>query len=367
MPKLHIANTFFEWELETEPNCSLAEGFHQHAIFCQLQFLPALYASVEDGLLVSDLPEESYWSVLQQKNFSPPKVCTLSDDSFSPFTEIESWGASRLIAEFADKHQLTYRMPDWEVVKKVNSKQFSFEYSPKLSHATLLYNEADAKQWLGAFPGTKVFKTCYGVSGKGHLIIDNQTSWERITRFLRAQWGKKLPVIAEPWVQRLLDFSTQWTIDPHKSITYIGATLCENNERGEYRFNTVGNEQTLFSEHFSFLQEHLRIVRPILSKIADLGYFGNIGIDAMIYSLSNIPTLHAIVEINARKTMGWVALMMQKKYPPESILRFCYSPEIGDYLPQTAGKFSFKRNLAILPRLHGHFENQGRQAIRRQS
>ena len=319
MPKLHIANTFFEWELETDQKCSLSEAFLQHAIFRQLQFLPALYAAPNEGVLLSDLPEESYWATLQKKGIPPPKAFTVSDSSFSPYTKIDSWGASRLVAEFAAKHQLTYRMPEWEVVRKINSKQFSFESSPKLPQATLLNDEAHTKRWLQSFEGRKVLKTCYGVSGKGHLIIDDQIPWESIARFLKIQWQKQLPVIAEPWMHRVLDFSTQWLIDEDKKIAYVGATLCENNERGQYRFNTVGDEKTLFNVHLPFLKEHVKIAHPILSKIAELGFFGNIGIDAMLYTNPDqldVPILHPIVEINARKTMGWVALINSKIISP---------------------------------------------------
>src|ERR1043165_9806621 len=115
---LHIANTFFEWELQKNQKCSLFEGFHQHPIFRQMQFLPALYGDQGEGCLISDLPEESYWATLKQRGLFPPKPFLLPDSS--PFTEIESWGASRWIAEFAAKHNLTYHMPNWEVVRKVN-------------------------------------------------------------------------------------------------------------------------------------------------------------------------------------------------------------------------------------------------------
>jgi hypothetical protein len=243
-------------------------------------------------------------------------------------------------------------MPEWELVRQVNSKRFSFECSPKLPHATLLNDAMQAKEWLHLFEGKKVLKTCYGLSGTGHLIIDDPS---RIAPFLQAQWDKELPVIAEPWVQRILDFSTQWSIGKDKSVLYIGSTLCANDDRGQYRFNTVGDEKLLFGTHFAFLQEHRRIVEPILSKIAKLGFFGNVGVDAMLYVLPEKPgaiLLHPIVEINARKTMGWAALAFQRKHFPNHTLRFCYAKGNQGYLPQAAktktGKiFPFKRNLSI--------------------
>lgn len=356
MRKVHIANTFFEWELETQNQCSLSVAFEQHAIFRQLQFLPLIYAACDEGVLLNDLPQREYWQALKNLGICAPQTFCLSDPSLPPDCEIESWGPSRLIASFAAKHKLSYCMPKWEIVRQVNSKRFSFETSPKLPHAALLCNEAEAKQWLSSFSGKKVLKTCYGVSGKGHLIIDNESlPWERIASFLKQEWKKELPVIAEPWQTRILDFSTQWIIGKNKEIEYLGSTLCMNDERGQYRFNQVGEEALLFQSHLPFLKEHIYIARTVLEKIAHLGFFGNVGIDAMLYSLPERPQeplLHPIVEINARKTMGWAALMFQKRHFPNRIVRFSYALENQGYLPPVAiskeGKeILFRRNLSI--------------------
>lgn len=348
MHKLHIANTFFEWELETSPKCGLNEAFHQHAIFRQLQFLPFLYADLSDGILLADLPGANY------KGIAPLQMFTLSDVSFFPFTEIESWGPSRLVETFARKHNLVYCMPNWKLVKQVNSKRFSFECSPKLPHAVLLENEAQARDWLRSCEGNKVLKSCYGVSGKGHLIIDRpQFPLDQIFAFLKTEWEKGLPVIAEPWVQRVFDFSTQWLIEKSGEIRYLGSTLCENDKRGHYLSNTVGEESILFGDRLPFLKEHRQVVASILSKIAELRYFGNIGIDAMVYTQADLSLhLHPIVEINARKTMGWAALSFQRKHYPNNTVRFCFDLSRGGYLPETVvsktGKItSFHRNLTM--------------------
>ncbi len=348
MSKLQIANTFFEWELETSPKCALLEAFHQHEIFRQLQFLPFLYADPSDGILLADLPGADY------KGLTHLQMFTLSDSSFSPFTEIESWGPSQLVADFAKKYNLNYQIPEWELVRQVNSKRFSFECSPKLPHAALLENETQAKDWLQSFEGDKVLKNCYGVSGKGHLIIDGpQFPLDQILAFLKKEWKKGLPVIAEPWVQRVFDFSTQWLIEKSGDVIYIGSTLCENDKRGHYLSNTVGEESILFKDRLPFLKEHRQVATSVLSKIAKLGYFGNIGIDAMVCTLPDQPPiLHPIVEINARKTMGWAALAFQKKHCQNHIVRFCFAPSNKGYLPEAAisrtGKItSFRRNLTM--------------------
>lgn len=313
MHKLHIANTFFEWELENNPRMSLREAFNQHEIYLQLQFLPSLYSDPSDHHFILDSPIPSGFV-------------------------IESWGYSQLIAEWASANELQYPMPDWDVVKEVNSKRFSFEHSRKLPGAMLLSNTSEAANWLRSFPGPKVFKTCFGVSGKGHLIIDENK--ERTAKFLQREWNKDLPVIAEPWVKRDLDFSTQWFLSD--KITYLGATICQNDARGKYMSNTVGK---LSIPH---LEEHKNEVMPLLKIMASKGYFGNVGIDAMVYQSQ----LHPVVEINARKTMGYAALLYQQKHHPNATVRFSYSRANAGYLPNSlvlknGRKVNFSRNLVI--------------------
>ena len=327
-PNLHIANTFFESELENNVPDSLFHAFHRNAFFLQLQFLPLLYAAPHDGILVTALPQS--------------KGPFYSYDDALPFKEIESWGASRLIARFAAKRGIHYEMPSWDVVREVNSKRYSFENSPKLPGAELLTSETQAQNWVKSIPGQKVLKTCFGVSGKGHLIFEELNA--NVRSFLHREWQKGLPVIGEPWVNRSLDFSTQWIIDKHQHITYLGATTCVNDGRGQYR-STIVHPKT---HEFPFLSEHQSCAKHVLAKMASAGFFGNVGIDAMIYDSK----LHPIVEINARKTMGWVALQYQQRHHPDKILHMQFSRGQNGFLPDSielkSGKqITFARNLTI--------------------
>ncbi len=49
------------------------------------------------------------------------------------------------------------------------------------------------------------------------------------------------------------------------------------------------------------------------------GYFGPVGIDAMVYGGGK---LHPLVEINARQTMSQAAFLFQKRLFPEKTLIF---------------------------------------------
>src|SRR5690606_20489751 len=114
-----------------------------------------------------------------------------------------------------------YTAPPWEVVQEINSKLFSFTHSPKLAFAKLIYNREELLDWVHSTPGPKVLKTLYGTAGRGHLHIKaNQTFVKQLYNY---------PLIGEPWVERVFDFSTQW-----EDGKLLGTTLFENEANGTY-------------------------------------------------------------------------------------------------------------------------------------
>ena len=324
MPILHIVNANFESELEGRTAFDLENSFGSNQVLLQLQFLPCLYAKKEDGVATSTFPSKS-----------EHKIHLLSDPAQLPYTHIDSWGYSQMIARWAKKRALIYTMPSWDVVKEVNSKAFSFAHSPQLARSALITSHEEAKKWMNSFEGEKVFKSCFGVSGKGHLRLPKENS--RVEAFLKQEFAKGLPVIAEPWVTRLLDFSTQWIIHSADKIEYLGATICLSDEKGIYRGNQTGDLDLLFGKYRSHLDKHLEIAEPILKKMGAMGFFGNVGIDAMLYEKEQ---LHPVVEINARKTMGWLCIEMQKRYFPKHSIAVSYGKNdtTKNLLPHTVSK-----------------------------
>jgi len=312
MALLHIANTTFEDELSEEKTLPIEQIIAKHPIYCQLQFLPLLYAEAGDGIAVTDLPKDPVQFPLHL--FRSPEPL--------PYKAVESWGYSRSIAAWAKKHGIAYEMPPWEVVKQVNSKEFSFSESPKLAGAALLHNFDEVRAWWSSVKGPKVLKSCYGLSGRGHLFDES-----RMQQFTNAEFAKNRPVIGEPWVQRDFDFSTQWYIHPSQEVEYLGPTVCVSDAKGQYRENRVGDAAQLFGKHLPLLEEHRVCALTLLKKIAALGFFGNAGVDAMIYEEGK---LHPIVEVNARKTMGWVALRMQQKRFPKQTIAVSYMRTDGN-------------------------------------
>ncbi|MBY0529181.1 MAG: hypothetical protein K2P51_03220 [Rhabdochlamydiaceae bacterium] len=352
MPTLHIANTFFEHELSNETSASLTQTIDSHPIHLQLQFLPFLYADEGDYVGVTALPAHGYLSVLKQWKLPQLNTQLLHDPKIPHFSHLNTWGASHLIKQWAARHHLPYDIPAWHLVKEIQSKSFCFQNTPQLKNSALLRTEEDTKNWLSSCPGPKVLKTCFGLSGRGHLIIDDTTKIETIFQFTAREFKQARPVIAQPWVERILDFSTQWEIAKDQTITFIGTTLCINDAKGKYIASCIADEPTLFGEFLPFLEEHKERAQTLLCALAKLSFFGNIGFDAMIYKEKNSPHLHPIVEINARKTMAWAGMMFQRKHAPEEKLTFRFCKGTQGLLPtalllQNGKCVEFTHNLAV--------------------
>ncbi len=297
---LHFANTNFEKELmgDIRPESDQAILF--------LQFLPILYADENDGIGVTHAPYPS---------FSHPKWHLLDDPDW-PYEKIESWAPSQQIAGWAQARNLKYTIPPWEIVKRVSSKAFAFSETPQLPGSALLYSWGELDAWIDSLSGPKVLKKCYGVAGKGHLFLPAHPN--HLKKFAEKEFGANRPLIGQPWVDRKLDFSTQWYIH-EREIEFLGTTLCINNRRGGYIGNTVG-----MGPPNKFLEEHKEHALGILKKMSLLGFFGNVGIDAMIWGDD---LLHPIVEVNARKTMGWVALEFLKHHSTKRTITLSFGAQ----------------------------------------
>ena len=287
MKTLHICNVNFEWELETYSKLGIKESFMIHPNFMQLQFLPFLYANEGDGVVVTHLPPEipSHLNV------------HLFENKIEGYDRVETWGHSKAIKRWSP---IPYSPPNH--LYEMASRSFSFNNSPTLPGAKLLHHPDEVNAWLKTGPYPKVIKKCFGLAGQRRWILQKPEALP-LKAFDEFKNGHLL--IGEPWVNRELDFSTQWFIDGE--ITYLGSTTLENTKTGVYSKTYIGRK-------IPFLSEHLDQVQVPLKRLQEMGYQGNVGIDSMIYDQK----LHPVVEINLRKTMGWVALKLGKSVAYET-------------------------------------------------
>jgi hypothetical protein len=357
---IHFANIDFEHELDGKLTLSISKNWGGNPLALQLQFLPLFYAESDDFIAVTHLPDQAFLDVLTKNQWihHPPPQFYLIDSSVPSTVErCASWGPSKIIQQWADAHHLVYEIPpDFEMIRLINSKAFSSHFS-SLEGAELLLNEEQLIQWAKKLSGPKVVKSCFGLSGQGNRKFDSFSIPSPVLSFCKKEWIKGNPVIGEPWVDRCLDFSTQWLIHEGGSIEFIGATRFKTGANGVYEGTVAGPENVLFADFISHLEEQKQRGEEVLREIQQLGFFGSIGIDAFLYRKEGEKEvyLNPVLEINARKTMSWVALYLQKKIAPDQLLDFQFNRNhSGDefFLPKsivddTGKMISFRRHLKI--------------------
>ena len=307
MKTLHLCNTNYEWELEQDSRLKIKESLLAHPNFLQLQFLPFLYAKPGDGVMVTHFSENI------------PKYLNvhLYEEPVEGYDQIETWGWSQAVEQWSP---LPYAVP--KRLKECAAKPFAFTHSPHLPGAKLLHHERELLEWLDHDPYPKVLKGCFGFAGRRRKILHKRSDYTEHTL--------GYPLIGEPWVEREMDFSTQWLID--ETIHYLGATVMENTEWGHY-------SRTYIDREIPLLEAQKKAAQIPLKRLKEKGFRGNVGIDAFVYD----NTLHPVVEMNTRKTMGWLALTLGKN--------IAYENGTEGLLPKflkTPKKISFQKQLKLL-------------------
>lgn len=281
----YTANIFFEDEIEGRVK-NLAEAFSINPLFKELQFLPLLYLSDHEVLFTNKSYEKT----------------RLIDDAKETGI-LRSWAASKILSEWAAVKGLVYDMPSFECAKRINSKLWTYR---NLKKESIVFSEKELPA-----SGNWVLKTDQGFAGRGHCIFHEKKA---AVSFAKQEWKKGVGVILEPWRDRVLDFSSQWLISKQGKIQLLGLTKCLNTPSGVYLGTEAGDEQAMFGKWLPFALEHIEFCKDYLQIVAKEGFFGNLGVDAMVYKDSkNRFILDPVLEVNARMTMSAAILLYHQK------------------------------------------------------
>ena len=192
--------------------------------------------------------------------------------------------------------------------------------------------------------GASVLKMPWSGSGRGVRPVGEgalgQKDLDWVRRCLQRQGG----VEVEPKYNKVQDLAMEFWAE-EGCVRYEGLSLFETTAGGVYAGNLVASEQQKL-ERLSRLvapeivEEVRRCLIGVLSE-ADIPrwYTGPLGVDMMVVAPHPTSTadslgterpleqgcafsLHPLVEINLRMTMGWVALRLQQNLLPEELGTF---------------------------------------------
>nr|MBA3321538.1 hypothetical protein [Pyrinomonadaceae bacterium] len=162
-----------------------------------------------------------------------------------------------------------------------------------------------------ACPGAQdkwVLKSAFGfaarerVLGRGPALEGAPAVWcER-----RVAAGETL--IFQPWLERLREYGVTMLIERSGEVQIEGVSDLQTNGAGTGTGYLLGRPPT--TQRIAQLTEAARIVgRRLFAE----GYTGTAGLDA----LEHAGGLHPLLEINARYTMGFVALAFERALRPQ--------------------------------------------------
>ena len=158
-----------------------------------------------------------------------------------------------------------------------------------------------------------MIKSPWSSSGRGNIVVDGHLSppfggvrGGRIERILREQGG----VVVEPfYADKVLDFALEFQIGDN-GARFLGYSVFDADETGHYCGNYVESQEQLL-KRIGLPDELLQdLVKYHEQALAGLPYRGPVGIDMMRLQDGRV---HPCVEINFRRTMGWLALLLYNR------------------------------------------------------
>jgi hypothetical protein len=242
---------------------------------------------------------------------SPGSNPNCSDKIFAP------WGWTASAIEVGKSIGAKIPSISLDVIKKVNSKLFSHALEVELgvalsgSATVSTFEELAAAVATGApnqeskwvIKGPLGFAARDRILGRGPIMPEPQAKWCR----KRLSSGETL--IFQPWLDVIREYGVQMIIGDDGAIDILGISDLQTNGAGASTGYILGRIPE--NNRIEQLTETALFVGR---RLFEEGYMGPAGMDALEHSGG----LHPLLEINARYTMGFVAVAKERELNPSS-------------------------------------------------
>lgn len=311
MPRFFLGNFDFEEQLrgESHPSKPLKRLL--------LELAPCWLAAAEPDDRIwcpGELPEEFLESL---ESWELPREVFVSEyDRIPRGLELVPWGWSSEAIAFGNRYGLIIKPPSLDVVRFVNSREYSVLMEQQLdvdkegcekpaAQLCTSLSEIQSRIERLATESRWVIKANWShaarerLQGRGPMVSVVEAHWiqKRLDRDGIVCW--------EPWLQRHSEIGIQWQIAPGHAPELIAITELLVDSRGQY----LGSRSLTQNKLPDWIQIAIEATVPVVDDLARRGYFGPVGIDAMRFTLPDGQTsrTRALQDINARWTMGRLA------------------------------------------------------------
>lgn len=243
---------------------------------------------------------------------SPERPGDLSAHTFTPW----GWTPSAVVTGERVGAKVSQPVP-FHVLARVNSKLWSHELEVELGWAqpgATIANDFDELEQATARACPRnddkwVIKSPFGfaardrVLGRGPSLDGPQARWcER-----RFEKGERL--IFQPWLEVIREYGIVMEILVGGAYRIQGISDLQTNGAGTGKGYILGRSPAPHR-----MLELERVAEVVCARLFQEGYVGPVGVDALEHS----DGLHPLLEINARYTMGFVAVAVEKSLRPSS-------------------------------------------------
>ncbi|GHT62887.1 hypothetical protein AGMMS50239_17500 [Bacteroidia bacterium] len=160
-----------------------------------------------------------------------------------------------------------------------------------------------------------LIKSPYSSSGRGLLWLPPGKLAQSERQIISGMLKKQSRVSLEKALDKRLDFSMHFEITQDKETHFIGYSVFQTNAKGAYESSLLANQEILEKQITDLIdKDSLQKVQEnligILQEMYSPYYTGNLGVDMLAYFSENRFRLHPCVEINMRKSMGYLAIRL---------------------------------------------------------
>jgi hypothetical protein len=236
-------------------------------------------------------------------------------------------GVSAIEERLSEMSGMPLAAPPAAVCKAVNSKVYSRRLADRLGlrqpegrACDTIEELDDAIGWARPLleAGRRVVvKDAYGVSGKGLAVVTEAGSLDRLRRMIgtraRRAAGERIGLVVEDWVAKRADLTYQFTVGRDGGVwfDFVKEAIIVDGVPTGHRFPT-----RLPKGQVAELEAAAAAIGALL---AEAGYFGVVGVDAL---LDQEGGLYPLIEINARVNLSTYQATVTERFatPGRSVL-----------------------------------------------
>lgn len=290
-----------------------------------LAYLPAWYARPADYVWVDKPLGEDFLRLTQALPHLAQAITTAEVSAIAGQEEVELWGISPQAIHqlnlsptlWKDEYrELTSRAPARRCLSRLidNIPEIDKKILP-VCHSQI----ASIEESLRQSTGKQLLKSPYSSSGRGLVWLPPGELARSEKQIIAGMLKKQSCVSTEPALDKALDFSFHFRIEQDRTVSFLGYSLFNTNSKGAYLYSLLDSQQHFEEKLHSYIPPGLlsQITPYIIAFIGEEYapyYTGNIGVDMLIYQDEGQYRLHPCVEINMRKSMGYLSLRLYTRF-----------------------------------------------------